>query len=389
MPDIKKKILLVEDEGPSRELLATQLKDAGYVILQAHDGQEAFMIAQENVPDLIIADALMPVMDGAQLLKKLRATFFGKNIPILVLSARATMRDYFEAMGVDGFMSKPYTPEHLLTQLDQIFTQRRQNKQTEAAKRIMVVGNDSGCVDNIMELFRKEGYHMDCVPFSDQVISKAVMFLPHVLIIEAEMAGIPVDENIRILRQMPQFKKIPILIYSFLQESKLKKEEVHQKEINIAIAVKDCLEKGATEYIGKFNKDDFVSQVGKYLKRAEIVVIDDDPVLIQLLRSELAKEGYKIEAAFNGLTGLELVKKDRPHLVLLDLVLPEMIGYEVLGKLKSDPFTKDIPVVIMTVKGDDNAIQKALDLGADDYFLKPIHMGLLKKRLEVWVDAAK
>jgi CheY-like chemotaxis protein len=388
MPDTKKKILLVEDEDPSRELMATQLKGAGYAVLETKDGQEAFALAQENVPDLIITDAIMPVLDGAQLFKKIRSTFFGKNIPFMVLSARATMRGSFEAMGADGFMAKPYQVNEFLAQVDRLLSRQQVGKPTEAAKRVLIAGNDSECLDTIMDLLKKEGCHTDCVPFSDQVISKAVMFLPHILIIEAEMPGIPVDENIRILRQMPQFKKIPILIYSFVPEGKVRKEDLHQKEINLAVSVRQCLEKGASEYLGKFLKETFIAQVGKYLKKAEILIIDDDPVLIQLLRVEFTKQDYKVETAFNGPAGLELARKNRPHLILLDLILPEMIGYEVLGKLKSDPLTKDIRVVMMTVKGEDNSIQKALDLGADDYLLKPVHMGLLKKRLQGWLEGA-
>ena len=385
----KKKILVVDADDKEREQLVLKLVPAGYDVAQARDGTEAFNMAQQNAPDLIISDVVMPVMDGGQLFKKLHEAYFGRNIPFVVLTTRENMRDYFETMGVSEFITKPCLPENLLGKIQRVLIRPRPAAVLSTTKKVLVAGNDTFCVDEIMEVLKKEGCHPDCVPFSEQIISKAVLFLPHVFIFEASMPGMLVEENVKVLRHMPQFKKAPILIYNFYQESKLKKEEIQQKEINLIAAATRCLEAGATEYVGKFEKETFVAQIGRYLKKATVVIIDDDPVVAQLLKTELTREGYRIEAAPDGEKGVELVKKVRPHLILLDIVLPGMAGYDVLGKLKSDSLTKDIPVMMMTVKADDVAIQKALDLGVEDYIVKPFHMGLLKRRVEAWVSDLK
>src|SRR3989338_8735876 len=104
--------------------------------------------------------------------------------------------------------------------------------------------------------------------------------------------------------------------------------------------------------------------------------------MVQLLRIELETEGYVVSAAFDGKSGLELIQKVKPDLVLLDVMMPEMNGYEVLELLKQDPLTKAIPVVMLTAKGLENEIQKGLDLGADEYVSKPFHPGLLIKRIQ-------
>ena len=389
MDSKKKKILVVDADDKEREQLVLKLVAAGYDVLPAKDGAEAFNMAQQNPPDLIISDVVMPAMDGGQLFKKLHEVYFGKNIPFVVLTTRENMRDYFETMGVSEFITKPCLPENLLGKIQRVLIRPRPTAILSTTKKALVAGNDTVCVDDMMGLLKKEGCHTDCVPFSEQIISKAVLFLPHVFILEASMPGMLVEENVRVLRHMPQFKKAPILIYNFYQEAKLKKEEVQQKEINLIAASTRCLEAGATEYIGKFEPETFVAHVGRYLKKATIVVIDDDPVMAQLLKMELTKEGYRVEAAPDGEKGVELIKKVRPHLILLDVLLPGMIGYDVLGKIKSDSLTKDIPVMMMTVKSDDGAIQKALDLGVEDYIVKPFHMGLLKRRVQAWVSDLK
>ena len=118
------------------------------------------------------------------------------------------------------------------------------------------------------------------------------------------------------------------------------------------------------------------------MKKNKIVVIDDERDMVQLLRIELETEGYVVSAAFDGKSGLELIQKVKPDLVLLDVMMPEMNGYEVLELLKQDPLTKAIPVVMLTAKGLENEIQKGLDLGADEYVSKPFHPGLLIKRIQ-------
>ena len=116
------KILIVDDEGNMRTLLTMQLEQAGYQVFQAEDGDAGFQIAKSELPDLIISDVLMPQMDGNQLMKKLRESEFGKEIPFIILSARDQMQDYFEVMNVDDFVAKPYETEDLLNRINQVLT---------------------------------------------------------------------------------------------------------------------------------------------------------------------------------------------------------------------------------------------------------------------------
>ena len=90
------KILIVEDEGTSRTLLATVLEKAGYQVFQTTDGEEGYQVAKAVRPDLIISDIVMPEMDGNQLIRRIRKSEFGKKILFVVLTSRSQMQDYFE-----------------------------------------------------------------------------------------------------------------------------------------------------------------------------------------------------------------------------------------------------------------------------------------------------
>lgn len=105
-----------------------------------------------------------------------------------------------------------------------------------------------------------------------------------------------------------------------------------------------------------------------------IVLIEDDEVLGKVMMTELTDAGFKVTQAYDGEEGLEVVRKIHPDLVLLDLILPKKPGFEVLEALKASPDTKDIPVIILTLLGEDEDIKKGLKLGAEDYLVKSNHV---------------
>ncbi|MBU1046501.1 response regulator [Patescibacteria group bacterium] len=109
------------------------------------------------------------------------------------------------------------------------------------------------------------------------------------------------------------------------------------------------------------------------MKDIKIVLIEDDEILSKVIKEELDEAGFKTYTAYDGEAGLKLVKSQKPNLVLLDLMLPKMHGFEVLENLKRSPETEDIPVIILTMLGSDDDIKKGLQLGANDYIVKSQH----------------
>ena len=102
----------------------------------------------------------------------------------------------------------------------------------------------------------------------------------------------------------------------------------------------------------------------------KILFIEDEPVLQKNLESIFQIEGYKTIGALDGEIGLRLTQKEKPDLILLDLVLPKISGFDVLKKLKGDKETKNIPVIILTNLETMDDINKAIELGATTYLVK-------------------
>ncbi|MCP4490192.1 MAG: response regulator [Gammaproteobacteria bacterium] len=110
-------------------------------------------------------------------------------------------------------------------------------------------------------------------------------------------------------------------------------------------------------------------------KNVNILVIDDDPSLLRQISFRLKKrDGYVVFEAENGLNGLTKARKHKPDLIILDWMLPDIQGPEVLTELKSDPQTSTIPVLMLTGKNKIGEIEQAFDLGADAYLTKPFSL---------------
>lgn len=120
----------------------------------------------------------------------------------------------------------------------------------------------------------------------------------------------------------------------------------------------------------------------------KILIIDDEEDIIELLQYNLNKEGYKVLSALTGEIGLKLAKKETPDGIILDLMLPGIDGLEVCRAIKNDDRTSNIPIIMLTAKGEETDIIVGLELGADDYITKPFSIRQLLARLKAVIRRA-
>ena len=113
----------------------------------------------------------------------------------------------------------------------------------------------------------------------------------------------------------------------------------------------------------------------------KILVVDDEEDILELIRFNLSAEGFQVICAATGEEALERAKSGAPVLILLDLMLPGMDGLEVAKRLKSQAGTREIPIVMLTAKGEEEDIVKGLEMGADDYITKPFSRKVLSARI--------
>lgn len=114
----------------------------------------------------------------------------------------------------------------------------------------------------------------------------------------------------------------------------------------------------------------------------KILIVEDEPDVVEVVRYNLARDGYRIESAGSGREGLEKARREKPDLVVLDLMLPEIDGLEVCRILKAEAETSHIPVLMLTARGEESDIVAGLELGADDYITKPFSPRVLTARVK-------
>ena len=119
----------------------------------------------------------------------------------------------------------------------------------------------------------------------------------------------------------------------------------------------------------------------KGVSRGRILVVDDEIYIVHILDFSLGMEGYEVVTALDGEQALEKVKECPPDLIVLDIMMPKMDGYETCRELKSNPETRDIPVILLSAKGRNVDQKVGFEVGADDYITKPFSPRKLVDRI--------
>lgn len=105
----------------------------------------------------------------------------------------------------------------------------------------------------------------------------------------------------------------------------------------------------------------------------KIIIVEDEEILLRVLKEKFEKANFQVETAADGEEALAVIKKNQPDLILLDLLLPQKSGFEVLDEIKANPSLKLTPVIVLSNLGQDEDIKRALQMGADDYLVKTQH----------------
>jgi two-component system alkaline phosphatase synthesis response regulator PhoP len=117
------------------------------------------------------------------------------------------------------------------------------------------------------------------------------------------------------------------------------------------------------------------------MSKGKILVVDDEIYIVHILDFSLGMEGYDVVTALDGEQALDKLKSEKPDLIVLDIMMPKLDGYEVCKAIKSDPATKQIPVILLSAKGRNVDQKMGFDVGADDYITKPFSPRKLVERI--------
>lgn len=114
----------------------------------------------------------------------------------------------------------------------------------------------------------------------------------------------------------------------------------------------------------------------------KILLVEDEPDIIRLVKFTLEQKNFEVVATSNGLAAIEIASTEKPDLILLDVMMPVINGYETCGRLKKNEKTKDIPVIILSAKAQKKEVDRALKAGAADFIAKPFSPRELREKIE-------
>jgi DNA-binding response OmpR family regulator len=114
---------------------------------------------------------------------------------------------------------------------------------------------------------------------------------------------------------------------------------------------------------------------------SKILIIEDDPSFLRAVSHIVEKEGYEVITATNGMTGLRMAKEENPDLLILDVMLPGIDGFEIASRLRGEPPTDELPIIMLSAKGQDADKTTGLNVGVNEYLTKPVDRALLLEKI--------
>ncbi|MCP4350759.1 MAG: response regulator [Desulfobacterales bacterium] len=335
-------VLVIDDDEEVCAFLKDYLTGAGYQVIVAQSGKQGLEIAHSIKPFAITLDIMMPETDGWEVIRHLKDSAETAHIPVIVVSVgddRATGM----AMGAAAYITKPVDRRILLSEIEKIGVFHR-------IQRILVVDDDPIVLKYVEDILGGRGYLIEKASGGKEAIARIAACPPDIIILDLMMPDTDGFTVLDHIRGEPLTRNIPVII--------LTAKELTQKENN---RLKNAVHHIVTK--GKMEKDRFLRNIEDILKSLAIpttnpdtkkkplvLVVEDNEVAMLQILSALEEGGYAVHTSFSGTDALKYVEKQTPDAVILDLMMPDIDGFQVLEQIRSTSRTYNLPVLVLTAK---------------------------------------
>jgi CheY-like chemotaxis protein len=217
----KRKILLVDDDTSLLATVGQFLRFEGYDVATAASGEQALEHLQTQHPNLVILDMSMPGMGGIGFLQNITGPGGRPLYPVLVLTARAQMAEFFANTEVDGFIAKPADPDALLAEVGRILFLRGNEDSSSlldasadmVLHKLIVADQDATQAAALQLALEAAGYSVEVASSGPVVLELALAGDPEAIVVRADLAQLDAASLVRLLRQMPSVRGIPVVVY--------------------------------------------------------------------------------------------------------------------------------------------------------------------------------
>ena len=382
-----RRILIVEDDQFFAQVLADFVRGRGYQPMLAPDGEQGLAMALREPPHAVLLDVMMARMDGWEVMRRLQEDARTRHIPVHFISCLDEWQRARD-LGAVGFITKPVSAEQLNGVFDTI-----EGAWAASLKRVLVVEDDVGQLNSLAALLAARDVAVERCQSGGAALDMLAQGHYDCMVLDLglqDMSGYQVLEQ---LQATPALRNLPVVIHSGQDLTREQQRMLNRYAKSVIIKGSHSPERLLGEvqlFLHSVEQGEAGGRVAEAcsLDGKKVLIVDDDMRNLFSLTSLLSERGVVVCEAENGLEALErLEQEEGVAAVLMDIMMPQMDGYEAMRRIRADSRFKNLPIIAMTAKAMPGDHQKCLDAGASDYLAKPIDTAQLLSLLRVWISS--
>ena len=398
-------ILVIEDTTLNMKLVRTLLQLREYTVLEATAAEKGIELAREHHPDLILMDIQLPGMDGLTATRLIRQDPELKEMTVVALTSYAMQGDEEKALtaGCNGYISKPIDTRNFIETVTRYLKKEAaglEKKNFAGKNRILIVDDEPLNVKLLKSMLVKDEYEVISAYNGEGALKRTSEECPDLILLDIMMPDLDGYEVTRRLKSDVQTKDIPIMLITALngRDDKIKglqvgadeflNKPVNASELRTRVQSLLRLKEYQEQLKARTQSEKFILEPASKEKPQDadisfplILLVEDDPKDAKIILEYLGQEPYRIEHIKEGEQAVSFAKKEPIDLMLLDILLPGMNGFEVCQNLKEMDNQRNIQVVVITCLDDLENKLRGINLGVDDYIVKPIISEELRARI--------
>ena len=405
--------LIVDDEAMNRDVIRRLLESEGWSVAEAENGAVALARLEAERPDVILLDLMMPVMDGFEFLDSVREVSELTSIPVVVVTAKyLTAEDHQRLNGrIEAILEKGDHLDRLLALLDSLLPERPATLGAGETPRTEVAGGEVGIRDALITNMRQD------------LLAPASAILSYSRLLQDEAAQAKLPQLTPTIERLLTWGREIFSLVDGLLDGDAAAGEAGAGSLKISLDIVRQHAERMTDELEDFEGNGLaplVLEIGAETERllgkldaivrfhssvamanatvraldadepgeaaavpvdGRILVVDDNESNRELLSRQLTYDGHRPVLASGGAEALRLLDIEDVDLILLDLMMPDMSGLDVLRRLKADPRLRNLPVIIISALGELESVVRCIEAGAEDYLSKPFNSQLLRARI--------
>ncbi|HEX5064317.1 MAG TPA: response regulator [Kofleriaceae bacterium] len=366
-------VLIIDDDPMVQHLLRGHLESEEFRVVSAQDGVEGLTLAREVRPTVIILDIHLPRLDGWTVLGEIKGDPALASIPVIMMSVEEQRARGF-SFGACEYLVKPVEPDRLVTVVKRALL--------PSDGDVLVVDDDESTRELVSRHLRRAGYSTVEARDGEEALLRARVISPGLVILDLLMPGVDGFEVLRTMRA--EGMRTPVVVLTG-------KELASDEERILRDGLARVVQKGgmALESVVREAKQLLLAKrVVESGRLPRILYVEDSPQNRDIVRRYLADD-YEVIEAEDGEHGIERVLRDAPDLILMDLSLPRLDGWEATRRLKANGTVKHIPVIAVTAHAAREDQTRAYQAGCCDYITKPIDREVLMTSIRKHLQKSK